>query len=490
MTRPALTPETRLYIDGKLRPAKSGKLYDNINPATGLVIGQAADGGKEDMEEAITAARRAFDESDWSTNKELRLKVLKQFGEGLRELAPQLREQVVAEVGAPMGITENGPQCDVPIAYFDYYHDVLKSYKFEEDIGVAQSMGGPSRRLIWKEAIGVVGAISPWNFPVQINIAKLAPALAAGCSVVLKSAPDTPWTASILGKVAAEYTDIPAGILNVITSSDIAGVGEMLTRDPRVDMISFTGSTATGRRIMAAASDTVKKLFLELGGKSAAIILDDADFNSALLIGFAVCFHAGQGCAIPTRVLLPKSRYEEGVAILKNYLGMMYPGDQFKAGQLIGAIVSKKQQERVLGLIETAKKEGARLVLGGGAPKDLPGFFVEPTLFADVTPDMTIAQEEVFGPVLVAIPYEDDEDAIRIANNSIYGLSGAVQSASLERALGVARRIRTGTMNINGANFYGADAPFGGYKQSGFGREMGVMGFEEYLQTKTVAIPA
>jgi aldehyde dehydrogenase (NAD+) len=490
MTRPALCPETRLYIDGKLRPAKSGRQYDNINPATAQVIGQAADAGPDDMEEAIAAARRAFDESDWSTNKELRLKVLKQFATGLRELAPQLREQVVAEVGAPMGITENGPQCDVPIGYFDYYHDILQNYQFEQDIGVAQSMSGPSRRLIWKEAMGVVGAISPWNFPVQINIAKIAPALAAGCSVVLKSAPDTPWTATILGKVAAEYTDIPPGVLNIITSSDVAGIGEQLVRDPRVDMISFTGSTATGRRIMAVASETVKKLFLELGGKSAAIILDDADFNSALLVGFAVCFHAGQGCAIPTRILLPRSRYEEGVAILKNYLSMMTPGDQYKPGQLIGAIVNRKQQDRILGLIETAKKEGARLVLGGGKPAGLPGYFIEPTLFADVTPDMTIAQQEVFGPVLVAIPYEDDEDAIRIANNSIYGLSGAVQSASLERALAVARRIRTGTMNINGANFYAADAPFGGYKQSGFGREMGVMGFEEYLQTKTVAIPA
>ncbi len=486
-----LNPETRLYIDGQLRPALSGKQYDNINPATGEVVGQAADAGVEDAELALAAARRAFDESDWSSHHAFRQKCLRQLRDGLRELAPQLREQVIAEVGAPRGITENGPQCDVPIGFMDFAIDLLDHYAWQRELPVSNTMGIPSKRLVWREAAGVVAGISPWNFPVQINLAKLAPALAAGCTMVLKSAPETPWTASILGKVAAEYTDLPPGVLNVLTSSDPAAVGQMLVTDPRVDVVSFTGSTQTGRHIMAAASATVKKVFLELGGKSAHIVLDDADLGSALLTGFAVCFHAGQGCAIPTRLLLPRARYEEGVEILKGYLASVAYGDPQSAGQIMGPLISRRQQQRVLDYIEQGKREGARLVLGGGIPKGLErGFYVEPTLFADVTPDMTIAREEIFGPVLSVMAYEDDEDAIRIANDSIYGLSGSIFSGDLERALRMARRIRTGTLNINGAAFFAGDAPFGGYKQSGIGREMGVEGFEEYLEVKTVAIPA
>jgi aldehyde dehydrogenase (NAD+) len=255
-------------------------------------------------------------------------------------------------------------------------------------------------------------------------------------------------------------------------------------------MVSFTGSTLTGQRIMAAASATVKRVFLELGGKSANIILDDADFNTVLASALAVCYHAGQGCALPTRILLPKSRYDEGIAILKTLFGYIQPGDQFAPQQIMGPLISRRQQERVLSYIEIGLKEGARLICGGKKPAHLPrGFFVEPTLLADVRNDMRVAQEEIFGPVLVAIPFTDDDDAVRIANDSIYGLSGAISSADTERALRMARRIRTGTMNINGANFFAPDSPFGGYKQSGIGREMGVEGFAEYLQTKTVALP-
>ena len=486
-----IAAESRLLIDGKLVDAGSGKRYPNYNPATEEHIGDVADAGLDDADAAIAAARRAFDHSDWSTNTALRIKVLKQLAAGLREAAPQLREQVVAEVGAPMAITRLGPQGDGPIGLIDYAVELLSRYQFDRELPVVNTMGVPSKRLVWKEAAGVVAAISPWNFPFQINLAKIAPALAAGCTAVLKSAPDTPWTATLIGRIAAEHTDMPPGVLNVLTASDPAAIGELLSRDPRIDVVSFTGSTATGRRIMAAAAGTVKKVFLELGGKSANIILDDADFATALMSGLAVCFHAGQGCALPTRMLLPKSRYEEGVAMLQTFFGYIQYGDPYGEGQIMGPLVSAPQRERVLDYIEIGKREGARLVCGGGRPAHLArGWYVEPTLFADVHNDMRIAQEEIFGPVLVAIPFDDDDDAVRIANDSIYGLSGSVFSADTARALRVARRIRSGTINVNGANFFAPDSPFGGYKQSGIGREMGVEGFEEYLQTKTVAIPA
>ncbi len=481
--------EGRLLIDGRLVEARSGRRYPNINPATRQTIGMVADAGAADADVAIAAARRAFDDSGWSSDRALRHRCLAQLRDGLRAAAPALCEQASAETGAPMAITRQGPQGDGPIAILDYYLELMQRYAWDSELPVVNSMGVPSKRLLWKEAAGVVAAISPWNFPFQINMAKICPALAAGCTVVLKAAPETPWTATLIGRIAAEHTDMPPGVLNVLTSSEPASVGELLSTDPRVDLVSFTGSTATGRRIMAQAAGTVKRLFLELGGKSANIILDDADFSSALLSGFAVCYHAGQGCAIPTRLLLPQSRYEEGVEFLKHAFAQLPYGDPRGEGQIMGPLISARQQARVLDYIEIGKREGARLVCGGRAAEHLPrGFYVEPTLFAGVSSDMRIAQEEIFGPVLVAIPYRDDDDAVRIANDTIYGLSGSI-FGSPERALRLARRIRSGTLNVNGANFYAPDSPFGGYKQSGIGREMGVQGFEEYLQTKTVAVP-
>jgi len=259
--------------------------------------------------------------------------------------------------------------------------------------------------------------------------------------------------------------------------------------DARVDMVSFTGSTAIGKHIMARAAQTVKKVFLELGGKSANIILDDADLGSSLLSCLAVCFHSGQGCAIHTRLLIPRSRQAEVEALLPTYFGFIQYGDPSSDSQIMGSLVNARQRERVLAYIEKGKAEGARLLLGGGVPAHLQkGYYVEPTVFMDVTNDMTIAREEIFGPVLAVIAYDDEDEAVRIANDSDFGLSGGVWSASEARALSVARRIRSGTVNVNGGNFYGADAPFGGYKQSGIGREMGREGFEEYLETKTIAI--
>ncbi|MEM8498597.1 MAG: aldehyde dehydrogenase family protein [Pseudomonadota bacterium] len=487
-----MNPENRLFINGELQAAASGKTYPNINPATEEIIGTVADASPEDMDSAIAAARHAFDSTDWSTNHQLRLRCISQLQEGLRDAMDELKQEISAETGAPLGICgAGGPQCEIPIGFIDFTLNNLASYAWSRDIGLSEMMGGKSRRLVEKEPIGVVACITPWNVPLQINLAKCIPALAAGCTVVLKAAPDTPWSATMLARIIHERTDVPAGVFNVITSEDPAAVGDQLVCDPRVDMVSFTGSTAIGKHIMARASETVKKVFLELGGKSANIVLDDADFNSSLLSTLAVCFHAGQGCALNTRLLIPKSRQEEVEELLKTYFGFIEYGDPSSESQIMGPVINARQRDRVLSYIEIGKAEGARLLLGGGKPvQPEKGYYIEPTVFVDVTNDMRIAREEVFGPVLSVIAYDDDDDAVRIANDSEFGLSGSVWSASEERALAVARRIRTGTINVNGGNFYGSDAPFGGYKQSGIGREMGVEGFEEYLETKTIAIGA
>ncbi len=483
--------EPLLYIDGERRAAEHGATYANVNPATEEVLGVAADASEADIDRAIGAARRAFDETGWATDLELRVRCLRQLHAAMVDHQEEIRAMTVAEVGTPVALT-HGPQLDAPMAFLPYYADLAESYRWSEDLGDDTPMGIPSHRWIEKEAVGVVGAITAWNFPHQLNLAKIAPALAAGNTVVLKAAPATPWSASILGRLADERTDLPPGVLNIITA-ERNDIGQAITTDPRVDLITFTGSTAVGRRIMAAAAETVKKVFLELGGKSAAVALDDCDVNSAAGgAAFGVCVHAGQGCAIPTRLLLPRAMYDEGVDVAKGVLESMPYGDPTDPGNFMGPLVSEVQRERVDGLVRTAVDEGATLVTGGRRPEHLDaGWFYEPTLLIDVDPNATIAQQEVFGPVLAVIPYDGgDDEAVRIANNSIYGLSGSVTSGDLERARSVARRIRSGTVTVNGGIYYSPDVPFGGYRQSGVGREMGVAGFEEYLETKALAEPA
>jgi aldehyde dehydrogenase (NAD+) len=488
MALAALTPETRNLIDGKLVGASNGATFENLNPATEEVLGVCADGTKDDMSAAIAAARRAFDETKWSLDHAFRKRCLAQLADALQKAKEELRAIVVAEAGSPVLLTY-AVQCNTYIDAMPYWADLAASYEYERPMRDTSFMGQPQRRLLRREACGVVGAITPWNFPLYLNLCKLGPALAAGNTVVLKPAPDTPWSATTLGRIILEQTDIPPGVVNVVASSNHL-VGEQLTTDPRVDVVTFTGSTATGRRVMECASATVKKVFLELGGKSAQIVLDDADFSKVLPGVAFICTHAGQGCAITTRLLLPRSRYEEGLALAKASFEKLAYGDPTNPAHMMGPVVSKKQHQRVLSYIEKGKREGARLLTGGGVPKHLAkGFYVEPTLFADVDPDATIAQEEIFGPVLAVIPYENDDDAVRIANDSIYGLSGAVSSESESRALDVARRIRTGTLSVNGGMWFDVDTPFGGYRQSGVGRENGVMGFEEYLETKVMALP-
>lgn len=481
--------EARLYIGGELRDAQGGRRYDNFSPVTEAKIGEAADATLQDAQDALAAARDAFDNSAWSTDHGARVAVLRRFVAVLKDNIDELKQAVMAEVGATQFFAD-GPQAAGPVKEANWVIDYLENFVWTRDIGNNEVMGMVSRRVVEKEAAGVVAAISPWNFPIQINLAKCLPALAAGCTVVLKSAPDTPWTASLLGRYASE-AGFPAGVFNVLTAQDPAEIGNFLSTDPRVDLVSFTGSTAVGRHIVKNSADTIKRVFLELGGKSAMIVLDDADLATALFGVFSVCAHAGQGCAITTRLLVPKAKLAEAEELVKQYLGGVTYGSADTSGEMMGPLISKKQQSRVLGMIEDAKREGARLVMGGGRPAHLEkGWFVEPTVFSDVTNDMTIAREEVFGPVLVIIPFADDDDAVRIANDSIYGLSGSVYSADEARATAVARRVRTGTVNINGGQFLGGDSPFGGYKQSGIGREMGPEGFEEYLETKTLAYPA
>jgi aldehyde dehydrogenase (NAD+) len=483
-----LQPETRNLIDGRLVDAGDGGTFENINPATEQVIGICADATPQDMDHAIGAARRAFDETAWSTDAELRKRCLIQLFEALGAEREQLRSIVVAEAGSPVLLTY-AVQCDTYIDAMPYWADLAGAYDYESAMSDISFMGQRQARVIRREAVGVVGAITPWNFPLYLNLCKLGPALAAGNTVVLKPAPDTPWSATHLGRLIAEKTDIPAGVVNVVASSKHE-LGEMLAVDPRVDLVTFTGSTATGRRVMACAADTIKKVFLELGGKSAHIVLDDVDMSKALAMVGTICTHGGQGCAIQTRLLLPRSRYEEGLEVAKAAFESVTYGDPTDLSNLQGPQVSKRQQERVLAYIETAKTQGARLLTGGGRPAHLPkGYYVEPTLFADVEPGSRLAQEEVFGPVLAVIPYDDDDDAVAIANDSIYGLSGGVTAADTERAMAVARRIRTGTLSINGAQWFDVDTPFGGYRQSGVGRENGLLGFEEYLETKVIALP-
>lgn len=481
--------EAKLYIDGVVRRAASEQTYDNINPWTGEVAGKAADASVDDMNAAIAAARRAFDQSDWSTNHSFRYELLSKY----RDLLVAQRDQLVLlaryEAGAAIGAA-NAAHVEGALNGAKALLEVFPEVTWQEDRGRRNQYGFDTERLVVHEAMGVAGAITPWNVPLYVNIGKVFAALLAGCTVVLKPAPDTPGMGSIMGELAAQ-AGFPPGVFNVITARDPALAGEMLVADPRVDIISFTGSTAVGKRIMEKGAATLKRVFLELGGKSASIVLDDApDFAQTVARSMAV-FHAGQGCALPTRLLVPQSLHAQAVKVLE----MAYAGFAGKWGdcndptQVMGPVISKRQLDRVMGYIELGKQEGARLIAGGKVNNAKgSGFFVEPTCFVDVRNDMRIAQEEIFGPVLVVIAFEDDDDAVRIANDSEYGLGGSVVSADRERALRVARRIRAGAISVNGGMSITGDLPFGGYKRSGVGREWGREGIEEFLETKAIGI--
>jgi aldehyde dehydrogenase (NAD+) len=483
-------PPPQLLIDGKLTEASDGATFPIVNPATEQVIGHAPDATDADVDAALDAARRAFDETTWAHDPAFRVHCLKQFKAALDRNIEILREITIAEVGAPRMWTD-GPQLQVPVDGLDYVIGLAETYEWSRDLGVAEPMGIPTRRTVLREPAGVVAAITPWNFPNQINLAKLGPALAAGCTVVLKPAPDTPWTAAELGRLIATETDIPAGVVNVITSSRNS-VGALLTEDPRVDMVSFTGSTATGRAVMASASTTLKKVFLELGGKSAAIVLGDYDIaTAASMTAFSVSIHAGQGCALTTRLIVPQDKYDEAVAVAAATMAGIPASDPTDPGTICGPVISAIQRDRIEAYLASVAADGGTFACGGGrGTSHDAGFWIEPTVVAGLTNDAKAAREEIFGPVLVVLPHDGDEDAIRIANDSPYGLSGALYCDDRARGMAAIARIRTGTMALNGGVWFSPDMPFGGYKQSGVGREMGVAGFEEYLEVKSVAEPA
>lgn len=485
-------PDALLSIDGKMTAASGGRTFDIISPWTGEVIGKAADGTADDVNAAIAAARRAFDESDWSLPESapMRLELVKKLRALFEANRERLGQLAINEAGAAIGAV-NRAHVDMALDGWDEYLNVFDQVEWEHDYGEKPAFGSIHKRIGVREPVGVVAAITPWNVPLYVNIGKVVAALLAGCTVILKPAPNTPGMGSIFGELAIE-AGFPAGVLNVVFGSDPAESGEMLVLDPRVDLISFTGSTAVGRRIMEQGAKTLKRVFLELGGKSAKIVLDDAPNFAMEVAQTILVFHAGQGCAVQSRLLVPRSRYQEAVAVLKaTYAGF---GDNWgvidNPEHIMGPVVSKRQMERVMSYIKLGQEEGATLLAGGNARPDKGGgWFIEPTCFVDVSNDMRIAQEEIFGPVLVVIPFEDDDDAVRIANQSDYGLSGGVSSASHDRAMKVARRVRTGSMSVNGGMCIAGDIPFGGYKASGIGREWGVEGIEEYTELKVIAWP-
>jgi acyl-CoA reductase-like NAD-dependent aldehyde dehydrogenase len=484
-----LAGDERMLIDGELQITSSGATFDVIHPASEQVAGHATDGTVADMERAVGAARRAFDETNWSRDLEFRYHCLTQLHEALERNKERLRRVLITEVGCP--VTVSGSQIESPIEEVKHWAEHGRAFDYLVDNGLHETPLGPARRKIHYEPVGVVGAITPWNVPLYLNIAETVPALMAGNTVVLKPAQLTPWSGSEYGRIVAEETDIPAGVFNVVVSN-ANEVGAALSADPRVDMITFTGSTATGRAILAAGAPTVKKTLLELGGKSAHIVLDDADFSSALpMASMMACVMSGQSCILPSRILLPRSRYEEGIALLKTSMENFPVGDPWTPGIMQGPQISETQRQKVLGLIRGGVAAGGRLITGGGIPENLPtGYYVQPTLLADVDPNSQISQVEIFGPVLTVTPYDTDDDAIAIANNSIYGLSGEVSSGDVDRAMGVAKRMRTGNVTINGKSHFGITSPFGGTKQSGLGRRNGDEGYREYLEAKTIGLPA
>jgi len=481
--------EWRMLIDGELVPSSSGAVFENINPATDEVIGVTADGTREDFLRAIESSRRAFDETDWSRDPAFRAHCIRQLQAALKRHAEEIRPLLVAEVGTPIWLTRD-TLFDVPVERLEHYARLAETFKFDDELPDVDFRGVVSRRRIRYEPMGVVAGIIPWNGPWGSGLSKIGPALASGSTIILKPSPDAPWMGTIVGKLAAEETDIPPGVLNVVTARDVYA-GEVLTSDPRIDMVAFTGSVPNGRRVAAAAASTLKRLLLELGGKSPFVVLESADIaEQAALAARTICANAGQGCVARSRLLLPRARYEEGIEAARAAMDAVTVGDPLDPHNFMGPLNSRHHRERVLGYIRKAIEEGNRLVRGGRIPPHLEkGCYIEPTLFADVKPDDTIAQEEIFGPVLAVIPYEDEEEALRIANNSIYGLSAQVAAATNEEAYEFAKKLRTGTVSVNGGTWMHMDVPFGGFKQSGVGRQYGRQGFEAYLEIKVLGIP-
>jgi len=482
--------EGRLFIYGEFREAKSGRRYEVLSPTDDSVVGTAADAGPEDVHDAITAARRAFDETSWGTDHKFRRHCLEQFQVALRDQTQEFRELITAEAGICASVAST--QVDLQIAGMDYWNDLTTSFEWERDLGPFEVMGMLSNRRVRYEPHGVVGAITPWNAPFMTAIWKVSHALSTGNTVVLKSAPDTPLTAAKMAQLAAEKTDIPPGVFNTISSEDKAIAGDAMTSDPRVDLFHFTGSAAVGQRIQERAANGIRKVVLELGGKSANVLLPDADLDLACGLGVAMCMSSsGQGCALATRMVVHTDIYDEVVQRLEAQIGATPWGDPSDPANVVGPIIRKEQVDRMAGLVDRARDAGARVLVGGERGEcNGKGNWYKPTLVVDVDENSEIAQTEVFGPVLSVIRYDGgDDEAVRVANNTLYGLSAYVQSTDEERAWRVANKLRSGTVNIGAAFYLSPDGPFGGWGISGVGVEHGIDGFREYLRIKTIATP-
>ena len=466
----------QFYINGEwVNPAEGLNTCDVLNPANEEVIGRIAMGSAADVDKAVIAAKDAFDTFS-QTSVEERLALLGKIVEVYQSKYDEIAETISSEMGAPLTLSK-AAQAATGLGHFAQAIEILQNFEWEETKG---------RTLIRKEPIGVVGMITPWNWPINQISCKVAPALAAGCTMILKPTEIAPLNAMLFTEVMHE-AGVPAGVFNLVNGDGLT-VGEAMSSHPGIDMMSFTGSTRAGIAVAKGSADTVKRVAQELGGKSANIILDDADFESAVTGGARHCFNnSGQSCNAPTRMLVPESRHDEAKEIAKRAAETTKVGDPFAEDTGMGPVVSELQFDKIQGLIEKGIEEGAELVVGGpGKPEGLnAGYYVRPTVFANVNNDMTIAREEIFGPVLSILPYENEEQAIEIANDTDYGLYGYVSSGDMERAKKVANRIRAGSVAINNAS---ADftAPFGGYKQSGNGREWGPFGFDEFLEIKAV----
>jgi acyl-CoA reductase-like NAD-dependent aldehyde dehydrogenase len=464
-------------IGGAWVPSTGSARIEVIGAATEEVVGSVPEGTVADADRAVVAAVRAF--VAWSaTPREERAELLRRLQAGLAARAEEIARLVATEVGMPMRMS-TAIQAGLPALVAGLTAQVLEDFSFEERVGTS---------LVVREPVGVVAAITPWNYPLHQTVAKLAPALAAGCTVVHKPSEVAPLSAFVLAEVLQEI-GLPAGVYNLVSGTGPV-VGEALAAHPQVDMVSFTGSTRAGRRVGELAAQTVKRVALELGGKSANVVLDDADLSRAVSSGVGNAFlNSGQTCTALTRLLVPRPRQEEAIDLARRAAERLPLGDPLSDEARLGPLASAEQRDRVRAHIQRGVAEGARLVLGGAEPPDgLPrGYYVRPTIFADVTSEMTIAQEEIFGPVLSIMPYDDEEEALRIANGTVYGLAGAVWSADEERARAFARRMRTGSVDVNGGSFNPL-APFGGYRQSGLGRELGRWGVEEFLETKSLQL--
>jgi aldehyde dehydrogenase (NAD+) len=465
----------KLYVDGAWVPSTGRSTLEVVNAATEEVIGRIPEGTAEDVDKAVAAAAAAFPE--WAASSvDDRVKYVQQLSEALQSRTEEIATLITSEVGTPLMISQIA-QAGLPAMMAGSYVQIAQEFPWEEQIG---------NSTIVREPIGVVGCITPWNYPLHQVIAKVAPALTAGCTIVLKPSEVAPLTAFVLAEIFDDI-GLPKGVFNLVTGKGTV-VGEALVTHRDVAMISFTGSTRAGKRIMELASQQVKKVALELGGKSPFLVLEDAPADEAVKAGLSSCYlNGGQTCIAWTRMLVPESRKDEFVAAAKAEAESFQPGDPLEMGTKLGPMVSETQRDRVRSYIDKGVEEGATLVTGGKeAPDGLDiGYFVRPTVFADVTNDMTIAQEEIFGPVLSIITYRDEDEGVRIANDTQYGLHAGVYGGDKEHATAVARRIEAGQVDINGQGFNPL-APFGGYKQSGIGREYGKYGLEEFLQVKSL----